>query len=494
MMMGKRFTSAINYGAVLHVMGWMLLLECVMLLFPAAVGLIYGDKDIGVFLLASLCCLVPGVLLALPGRRKVVMVTRRESYLLTGLCWALFSAFGMLPLIWSPSCSLSVADAFFETMSGFTTTGATVIGDVDACSKGVIFWRSEIQCLGGMGIILFTLALLPVLNRSDGIWMFNTETTGITHDKIHPRIGHTAKTLWMIYIGLTIACTLLLWAGPVDFFDSLCLAMSSLSTGGFTPRSAGLGYWDSGYVNAILTVFMFLGGVNFILLYRLLSGHAALLWKNDVFRAYCLLLLCGYAVTLISMAVQGEVHSVRNALVDPMCQLVSAFTSTGVTSMPYESMGAAIPTVIILLMAIGACAGSTTGGLKVDRFLAMMKSTRNETMRSLYPNRLQTVKVNGTILTEFQMSKILAFATWYLLLCAAVTLITTLSGYPLFDSMFGTLSCISNNGLGYGICGNGGDFSVFPDLSKWLMSLLMMAGRLELFTVLVLFVPSFWRR
>lgn len=488
-----RNTSTINYRAVLQVTGWMLLLECAMLLAPAAVGMLYGEADSHIFLLAALCCLVPGLAAILPSRGRRIMVTRRESCLLTALCWILFSAFGMLPLIWSPTCALSVTDAFFETMSGFTTTGATMISDVDRCSHGILFWRSEIQCLGGLGIILFTLALLPSLNRSDGIWMFNTETTGITHDKIYPRIGQTARVLWMIYIGLTLCCALLLWAGPVSLFDSVCMAMSTLSTGGFTPHSAGLLYWDSAYVNCVLTVFMFAGGVNFILLYWMLRGHWRRLWGNDVFRTYCMLLLGSYAVVLVCQLAAGSHGGLKEMLIDPMCQIVSASTSTGVTSMPYSQMRSAVTGVIMLLMAIGACAGSTTGGLKVDRFLAIFRNMKGETLRALYPNRMQCVRVNGAMLSDQQMGKILAFATWYLMLLLGVSLITAIyGGMPLLDSVFGVLSCISNNGLGYGVCS--GDFSAFPTLSKWLMSLLMMAGRLELFTILVLFLPSFWRR
>lgn len=489
----NKITSTIKYSAVLHVTGWLLLLECVMLLIPIAVCLVYGEADWNVFAIASGSCLAPGLALVLPYRHRSFSVTRRESYLLTGLCWVLFSAFGMLPLILSPTTQLGVADAFFETMSGFTTTGATVISDVDACSHGILFWRAEIQWLGGLGIILFTLSLLPMLNRSDGIWMFNTEVTGITHDKIHPRIGQTAKTLWQIYITLTLACVLLLWAGPVDFFDSLCMAMSSLSTGGFSTHNAGLMYWDSWYVNTVLTIFMFLGGVNFILIYYSVCGMWHRLLRNDVFRAYCMLLLGAYILTLVSMLARGEVSGVRNALVDPLCQLVSAFTSTGVSSMPYEQMGPAILIVLVVLMDVGACAGSTTGGLKVDRFMAIIKNMRNETVRVLYPNRMRPVSVNGVILSDPQVGKILAFTTYYILLWALVTFVTCLYGVPAVDSFFSTLSCIANNGLGYGVTGAGGSFGQLPVISKWLMSFLMMAGRLELFTVIALFMPQFWR-
>lgn len=485
--------TVINYRAVLKVIGWLLLIEAAIFVLPLAVSIIYGEKDYWVFLVSMGCCLVSGLAFALPLRGRMPAVKRRESYLLTGLSWVLFSVFGMLPFIMSPSCALSVTDAFFEAMSGFTTTGATVITDIDSCSKGVLLWRSEIQWFGGLGIILFTLALLPDLNRSEGLRMFNTEATGITHDKIHPRIGYTAKTLWELYAGLTIACVLMLWLGPMNLFDSVCTAMSCVSTGGFGTHSQGLEYWDSGYVNGVLTVFMFLGGVNFILLYKVFKGESRRLWKNDVFRCYCLILAVALALTLVSMFSRGEYGGIKETVIDPLCQLVSAFTSTGVTSMPYESMGPAVLAVIMTLMMIGACAGSTTGGLKVDRFLALFKNIRNESQRTLYPNRVKCVMVNGTCLTDGAMGKVSAFFTWYVFLLVIVTVITAMYGFPLVDSFFGTLSCISNNGLGYGVCGIAGSFGAFPDMVKWLMSLLMLAGRLELFTVIVLFMPGFWK-
>lgn len=205
--------SVINYRAISKVMGWMLLIEAALFVPPLVVSVIYGEKDYWAFLVSLGCCLVSGLAFALPLKGRLPGVKRRESYLLTGLDWVLFSVFGMLPFIMSPTCSLSVTDAFFEAMSGFTTTGATVITDVDQCSKGILFWRSEMQWFGGLGIILFTLALLPDLNRSEGLHMFNTEATGITHDKIHPRIGYTAKTLWRLYVWLTVSCVIMLWMG-----------------------------------------------------------------------------------------------------------------------------------------------------------------------------------------------------------------------------------------------------------------------------------------
>lgn len=486
-------TKVINYRTVCRVMGWMLLLEAAMLILPTLVSISYGENDYKVFLAAIGCCMVPGLLLAQPGSGFNTDVTRRESYLLTGLCWVLFSAFGMLPLIWSPTCSLGVADAFFETMSGFTTTGATVIADVDRCSKGVLFWRSEIQWFGGLGIILFTLALLPALNKTDGIWMFNTETTGITHDKTHPRIGHTAKTLWMVYSMITILCILALWAGPMDLFDSVCTSMSCVSTGGFSPHSAGLDYWDSAYINGTMTIFMFVSGINFIILYRVARGDRKSLTGNDVFRCYCMILGVSYMITLLSLLISGEPRSLRNLLIDPLCQTVSAFTSTGVSSMPYEIMRPSVVAVLTLLMGIGACAGSTSGGLKTDRLLVICKNARNESRRILYPNRMNAIHVNGTYLSDGILIKIFAFLACYLFLWLATTVITTMYGFPVFDSAFAVLSCLSNNGLGYGITGSEGSFSVFPDLVKWLMSGVMLAGRLEIFTIIVLFIPRFWR-
>lgn len=485
--------SVINYRAISKVMGWMLLIEAALFVPPLVVSVIYGEKDYWAFLVSLGCCLVSGLAFALPLKGRLPGVKRRESYLLTGLDWVLFSVFGMLPFIMSPTCSLSVTDAFFEAMSGFTTTGATVITDVDQCSKGILFWRSEMQWFGGLGIILFTLALLPDLNRSEGLHMFNTEATGITHDKIHPRIGYTAKTLWRLYVWLTVSCVIMLWMGPMNLFDSMCTAMSCLSTGGFSTHTQGLAYWDSGYVNGVLTVFMFIGGVNFILLYKLLQGEGEKLWKNDVFHCYCEILAAAFFIVIVSMLINGEGAGMKGLVIDPLCQLVSAFTSTGFASMHYETMGATVLAVIMTLMAIGACAGSTTGGLKVDRFLVLFKNMINESQHTLFPNCVKCVSVNSSSMTYGMMGRIFGFVMWYVVLVGAVTIITTMCGFPLTDSLFGSLSCISNNGLGYGVSGSAGSFGAFPGVVKWLMSFLMLAGRLELFTILVLFMPRFWK-
>ncbi|MDE6217719.1 MAG: TrkH family potassium uptake protein, partial [Muribaculaceae bacterium] len=277
--------TGINLKASAKVVGWLLILEAAMLLMPAAVSLIYGGRDFLPFILAAAITAFSGVAVSWPLHRVKIQLRRREGYLLTAIVWVLFSLFGMIPFLLCDH-PLSVADAYFETMSGFTTTGATVISDVESYSHAILFWRALMQWLGGLGIVLFLLALLPALNQSGGITMYNAETTGITHDKLHPRIRQTAGSLWQLYGILTVMLIFLLWLGPMDIFDAVCQSLAAISTGGFSTRNSSIAAWNSSYVNAVITLFMFVAGVNFVLLYGAVHGRARDLFRNDVFRSY----------------------------------------------------------------------------------------------------------------------------------------------------------------------------------------------------------------
>lgn len=483
----------INFAMVSRVLGWLLMIEAVFLIFPLLTCLIYSESDwlafavsVGITALAGICM----TFLIHPRRAEM---GKREGFLLTALVWVVFSFFGMLPFMLSAE-RMSVSNAFFEAMSGFTTTGCSVLPSVEHLSHGILLWRCLMQWIGGMGIILFTLAVLPMLNHSGGMQMFNAEVTGITHDKIRPRVSQTAKGLWTVYFVLTAVLTLLLWVGPMDFFDSLCHSLSSISTGGFSTRDMSVGAWHSPYITSVVTLFMFLGGVNFALLYNAGRGAVGCLWKNEVFRTYIYIIAVVYVLFVIAIICRGQVQTIGDITLDPLFQIISTITSTGLTVNNFENWGTFVLSIIFFLMFFGACAGSTSGGAKIDRLIYLLKNTRNELYRSLHPSAILRVRVNGKVASGDVVSKVIAFLCLYVMVIGVGGIILTVFDIPLVDSFFSSFSCISNTGLGSGVTGYGGSYEIIPDVGKWVLSLLMLIGRLELFTVLLLFTPGFWRK
>lgn len=483
----------IGFSVVFKVIGWLLLLESAMMLVPLAVELFSGCRDWQGLATATVGAGICGGALSYFFRYTEVKIYRREGFMLVTLAWIFFSLFGMIPFMMSSS-PLGITDAFFETMSGFTTTGASVITNVEGLGKGVLLWRAMTQWIGGLGIILFLLALLPSLNEKGGIPMFNAEVTGITHDKIHPRIRQTAAALWTVYLAATIATTIMLWAGPMDFFDSLCHAMTTISTGGFSTKNAGVGYWHSDYIWLVLTFSMMIGGINFSLLYGALRGRLLPLLHNDVTKAYLLIIASSYIIFLATLLFKGEAHGFTDAFVVPVFHILSALTSTGFSLGDFSGWGPLSLAITILLMMSGACAGSTTGGIKIDRLVALRHNLNNMIRQALYPRRVFIVRVNGKVVPPAELSKIAAFVSIFILLAIAGALIGTACGISLDDSFFAAVSCIGNNGLGYGITGPSGGFHLLPDVVKWTGSLLMLIGRLEIFSVLVMLYPLFWKK
>lgn len=486
-------TRKINFPMLCKVLGWLLMIEGVFMLFPTLVSLIYQESDAQVFALCTAATIAAGALCTFCIRPSSTQMAKREGFLLTALVWVVFSFFGMLPYIFTAH-PISVTDAFFETMSGFTTTGCTVFPDVDILSHGVNFWRCLTQWLGGMGIILFTLAVLPMLNYSGGMQMFNAEVTGITHEKLRPRISQTAKSLWLIYFILTFVLTLLLWVGPMDFFDSLCHSFSTVSTGGFSTRGLSLGFWESNYVKVMVTIFMFLGGVNFSLIYRAASGNWHALWRNDTFRTYLWIIGLMYVAFVVSIVLAGNATTWESVTIEPLFQIITTATSTGLTAENFENWGSLVMSLTFFLMFFGSCAGSTSGGAKIDRLLYLLKNTNNELYRSVHPNAIRSVRINGDVIAPEVVDKVIAFLCIYVMVIAFGGILLAAMGIPLIDAFFSSFSCVSNTGLGTGVTGYGGSYDIIPPLGKWVLAGLMLIGRLEIFTVLILFTRAFWKK
>ncbi len=495
MVHAHRMARNINTQMLVRVMGRLLLIEAMFMLAPLLASFVWGGgKDSLPFVISICAALSVGIPVEVFVRPTTTDMYRREGFLLTALVWVVFSAFGMLPFVLC-STPLTISEAFFEAMSGFTTTGATVLPSVSHLSHSILLWRCLMQWLGGMGIILFTLAVLPSLNHAGGMQMFNAEVTGITHDKIRPRISQTAKGLWGIYFLLTVLLFFLLWIGPMDMFESLCHAMSSISTGGFSTNDNSIGGWNSPYVMIVLTIFMFLGGVNFVLMFKVASQRRlSPLWSNDVFKTY--LMIIGGALVLFDVAIliNGCYDGISSMTIDPLFQIVSTITSTGYTADRFELWGPFVMALTFMLMFFGSCAGSTSGGAKIDRLLYLLKNCGNELQRVLHPNEVQSVRINDRVVPPYIVNKVIAFLCIYVLIIMVGGIVLTALGIPLVDAFFSSFSCLSNTGLGAGVTGYGSSYEVIPVPGLWVLSFLMLVGRLELFTVLVLFTRGFWRR
>lgn len=485
--------TILNIKSIVKVLGQLVVAEGLMMVFPLVVSLLYGEDDWHAFALASAVSLVMGGSAVFFTRRSTTVVKTREGFVITASIWVVYGLFGMIPFM---LCSrpLGFTDAMFETISGFTTTGVSAIADVDAQSHGILFWRALTQWIGGLGIILFLLALLPELNKSAGISMFNAETSGITHDRLHPRIRQTALSLWGIYVGVTLLSVILLWLGPMNLFDSVCQTFAAIATGGFATHNEGISYWHSNYVYGVLIFVMATGGVNFMVLYAACKKGIREITGNEVTRIFAVVILCSFLLLVASLLVKGVNPDIDNCLFLPLFHVVSAITSTGFSISQAEGWGSFSLFLTIMLMLCGSCAGSTAGGIKIDRLIVMWRNLVNEIKKAVYPKRIYVVNLNGSFLRNRMISRVSAFVTLYMLIVLLTTAVITLWGFSFTDSLFMVSSCIGCNGLGYGATGVEGSYACLPGMVKWLLSLIMLIGRLELFTFMVLLLPSFWNK
>ena len=483
----------INLPRQLTLLGLLLIIEAGFMAVPMLVCICMNEADWLPFLISVGITALCGLILRMSVRPQSENLGRKDGCMITCMVWVIYSFFGMLPFIFG-SPRLNVSEGFFEAMSGFTTTGATVIRDIESCSHGIQLWRALTQWIGGLGIVLFTLTVIPSLNNSRGIFMFHAEVSGITHDKIGARIANTAKILWGLYGVITLILIGLLWLGPMDFFESVCHAFACISTGGFSTHNDSIASYDSFYVKLVLSIFMFIGGVNFGLIFAAVRGRARELWSNDVFRAYLWLIALNYAVTLLSILHAGEWHGWQALTIDPLFHIVSSMTSTGFGAGNFEAWGELALVLTILMMYFGACAGSTTGGAKLDRLLYMLKNLRVELKRAVSPRSMKAVRINNQVITPENTNEIIAFLLIYTALIMFGGILLSAMDFPIVDAFFSSISCASNNGLGAGVTGVTGSYDFVPSLGKWVMSFLMLAGRLEVFALIMLITPSFWRK
>lgn len=459
---------------------------------PTGFGIYYSEHNAFNFLISiGITAAVGFMLMSLkPTSREM---GRREAILLTAFTWIILSMFGMLPFLLCGT-HLGITDAFFETMSGFTTTGATVLNSYEGISHSILIWRCLLQWIGGLGILLFTIAIVPMLNYQGGMQLFNAEVTGLTHDKIRPRIGSTSKDLWLVYTIFTVVAIVLLSFSKMGVFNAICYGMSTMSTGGFASHDFSLDEWNSIYIKLVITFFMFVGSVNFTLVFRGATGQLKAVWKNEILRIFIVVIFISYALLTINVIISDHAHEWQDFTIDPLFQAVSLLSSTGLTESDFFDWGPIAFVLLIIMMGMGGCAGSTTGGAKLDRFVVLYKFIKNEFYRLMHPNSVKTVSINGKGTPVAVLQKTLAFLFLYMIVILIGGIVLSIIGLPLSDSFFCSLSAVSNTGVGTDITGFNGNYALVPDGAKWVLTLLMLIGRLELFTILVLLTPGFWKK
>ena len=486
-----RCNSLINRKMILRILGTLLFMEAMMFLACAGVSLCYGEEDYIYFIYTTLINMAVGSGLILLGRGAENRVTRRDGYCIVAFTWLLFTGFGMLPFYISGSIP-SVTDAFFETMSGFTTTGATILDDIEALSHGMLFWRSFSQWIGGLGIVFFTIAVLPIFGVGNQV-LFSAEATGVTHDKIHPKISVMAQCLWTVYLVLTVAEIVLLLIGGMDLFDAACHAFSTTATGGYSTKQASVAYWNSPFIEYVIAIFMILSGINFSLYFMCMKGRCGQLFKDGELRLY---LISIGAVTLI---ITGALYWYNNygleeAFRKSLFQVASIHTSCGFATDDYNMWPPFTWLLLIYTMVAGGCAGSTAGGVKNVRLLLLLRNVKNEFHRLMHPRAVLPVKMNRMAVSQRTLATVMTFVFFYFVCIFLCWLALMCMGIGLEEAFGLSVSSIGNVGPGLGVFGPAFSWSALTDLAKWLLSFMMLIGRLELFGVLLLLTPSFWDR
>jgi trk system potassium uptake protein TrkH len=479
-----------NVKLIFRVLGFLLFVEGVAMMLPLVVSLFYRESDFNAFIISSAITIASGAVILAFARQATKDIGKREGFIIVSFVWIIFSFFGSLPYVISGAIP-NFTNAFFETISGFTTTGSSVLNNIEELPHGILFWRSLTQWLGGMGIIVLSLAILPVFGIG-GMQLYVAEVPGPTPDKISPRIRQTAKTLWIIYLGFTITETVLLWIGGMTFFDAVCHSLTTMATGGFSTKQASIAHWNSPFIQYVIVFFMFIAGTNFTLSYLALKGKFRLAFKDEEFRYYTLFVL-GFTFLIFTGLYISTSLGVEKAFRNSLFQVVSIITTTGYATADYLTWQPILTILIFALFFFGGSAGSTGGGIKIMRIVLLLKNSYYELRRMLHPNAVIPVRFNKHTVDSKIITNVLAFFMLYFIIFAFSTIVFTLIDPDMESSMGAVATCLGNIGPGLGNVGPAETFMHIKPIGKWFLSFLMLLGRLELFTVLVLFSPSFWK-
>ena len=482
----------INLKIIAQILGTLLFLEAIMLAACLGLGCFYGESDYAAFAVPTLLALVLGIILKWKGHGAENRMGRRDGFLIVSMAWIVFSVIGMLPFLIGGHLTRPAA-AFFETMSGFTTTGSTVFNNVDALPHSILFWRSLTHWIGGMGIVFFTIAVLPQMGAGD-LKLFSAEATGLKIGKLHPRITTTARWLWSLYLLLTTAGCLALYLGGMSVFDAVNHGLSTAATGGFSTHQDSIGWFHSPTIEYIEMVFMFLSSINFTLLYLFFIKHR---WR-DVFsdgELRCFLSLCLFVILYTATVIYlTEDFSPEQALRYAAFHTISLQSTSGFTSCDFMAWHPSTWMLLLFVTGVGACAGSTSGGIKCIRILTAYKGMANEFRHILHPRAVLPVRISRTVLAPGVGTTIFAFFTACFILLFSSAAIMMCMGIPMLDAVSLSIAAFSNAGpsIGHAV-GPLDSWIVLPDAALWLNSFLMLAGRLEIFSLLLPFIPGFWR-
>lgn len=497
-----------NIKIILQMMGILLLFNGGFMLFSTVVSWYYDDSAFQGILFAGIITIFIGILMQIFSKGFEKQIRKREGYLIVTLGWVTMSLSGALPYVLSGAIP-SFTNAFFETMSGYTTTGASILNDIEAMPKSILFWRSTTHWIGGMGIIVLAIAILPLLGIG-GMQLFAAEAPGPSSDKLHPRITDTAKRLWFLYMGLTFAQAILLKVAGMGYFDAINHAMSTLSTGGFSTKNASMAYWNNQpVIQYIVIVFMFIAGTNFVLSYFAIKGKFSKYLHDEEFKWYSIAI---GALTLISTVIVFHYAEVTNHITDiqliahPMIwgelessfrhslfQVLAVVTTTGFVSADFTIWSPFLTIMFFILMFMGASAGSTAGGVKIVRHIIMIKNGFLEFKRTIHPNGIIPVRYNNKSVTRGIVFNIMAFFILYLIIVAVGASVFGFMGLDFLTSLGASASSLGNVGPAFGELSPVNNYDILPPFGKWWSAFLMLLGRLELFTVLIIFTPYFWK-
>jgi trk system potassium uptake protein TrkH len=481
----------VNIRIIIRILSFLLLIEGIFMWFSLPFSFYYKSGDAWpIFISGLITSGAGGIVLLLLGKKRNDRMGKREGYIIVSLAWVVISLYGTLPFLISGQIT-SFTDAFFEVISGFTTTGASILTDIEAMSKGLLFWRSMTHWIGGMGIIVLSLAILPFLGIG-GMQLFAAEVPGPTPDKLHPRITGTAKRLWSIYVLFTVLETILLMFGGMDLFDALCHSFGTMATGGFSTQNASVALY-SPYIQYVIIVFMFLAGVNFTLHYFLLHGRIKKFLQNEEFKFYATVVIL-FTVVITAIILFNDGGAAEKVFRDSLFQVISIVTTTGFVSADYLAWPALAWFLIFVLMFSGGSAGSTGGGIKSIRHLLLFKASAAELKKLIHPKAFITVRYNGNSVKKDYIFNILAFFLFYVIIFGVGTVVMSAIGLDFETAIGATIASLGNIGPGIGHVGPVDNYAAIPDIGKWVLSFLMLLGRLELFTVLVFLSPGFWKK
>ncbi|MDY1591406.1 MAG: TrkH family potassium uptake protein [Methanofastidiosum sp.] len=473
--------------SVLPIIGRIVIMIAISMVAPLLCALYYGEKEIFVFIACIIITAISGYLLSrIRGNNEGLRLI--EGMAVVSLGWAIITVFGALPFYLSGT--LGFIDAYFETMSGFTTTGATVINNVEILSKSLIFWRAFTQWIGGMGIIVLAIAVLPILSIG-GMQMFDAESPGPKLDKLKPQIRETAKILYGVYLLFTVAQIILLLIGGMNLFDSTCHAFTTFATGGFSTKNLSIAYYNSTYIEAVVIIFMFLSGTNFMLHYNLLRGKFNY-FKDREFMFYTAVVIGSIVLMTLDLS-----YNVYGNIIDSFryasFQVTSTITTTGFVTTNSDLFPSHSKLILLVLMFIGGCAGSTAGGIKNIRILIILKYLYREIYQYIHPNAILSVKLGNETVQENILKDIIAFFIGYIIIFVVATTIVTAYGIDIITAISSVASTQGNVGPGFGLVGPMTTFAGLPAFIKIVLTFCMWVGRLEIFTVMVLFIPDFWK-